>query len=184
MISFSALAEKRDAYAIVPEAHGRGKLKPLIFLCVQGGLNPGEAPFEAEAMWITERGTVEFGRSRIGGPLKRPVDSITLEQPQPRAAGAYDSDYFKWVGKGSNGAVVRRANWRANVRVDSPRGRSAFVLQNNTDDRPYADKLEVSARGDVELQTNGAAVILRSPNGKRWRVTVDDSGQLQARAAG
>src|SRR5207237_85499 len=72
MISYSALARKQDVYAVVVEAHGEGRLKPLVFMDVQGGLrNPAEA-YSAEAMRMTEDGTMVFGLHRQGGRLKRP----------------------------------------------------------------------------------------------------------------
>lgn len=38
-------------------------------------------------------------------------------------------------------------------------------------------------RGDVEVSTLGKGVIVRSPNGSRWRITVSDAGAVQAAAA-
>src|SRR2546427_13005086 len=80
MVSFSALGQSQNQYGIIVEAHGKGQLKPFSFLVVRGGLpaNPRQEPFSAEAMQVTPEGTVEFGRIRNGGPLKRPVNSITL----------------------------------------------------------------------------------------------------------
>ncbi len=179
MISYSALAHKQNVYGVVVEAHGEGELKPLVFMTVKGGLrNPAEG-FSAEAMRMTEQGTMVFGVQRHGGTLERPVDSITLEQPTPESPGAYDSDYLTWVGKGHDGDKVHAANWRANVQVAGPTAKSSFALQRNLDGGTYEKKLIVDDAGDIELPTPGAGVILRSPNGKRWRIAVNDAGELQ-----
>jgi hypothetical protein len=182
MISYSALARKQNVYGVVVEAHGEGELKPLVFMTVKGGLrNPAEG-FSAEAMRMTEAGTMVFGVHRHGGPLQRPVDSITLEQPQPSSRGTYDSDYLTWVGKGHDGAQVHAANWRAHVAVHTPEAASSFAVQNNVDGGPYENKFTVNDDGDVELPKPGAGVILRSPNGKRWRIAVNDNGELSVSA--
>jgi hypothetical protein len=38
----------------------------------------------------------------------------------------------------------------------------------------------VKASGDIEFTDSSKGFILKSPNGKRYRVTVDDTGQLKA----
>ena len=178
MLSLSALAQKQGVYGLIVEAHGEGKLRPLVFMVVHGGLrNPAEG-FSAEAMRITEEGTTAFGLHRQGGPLARPVDSIAVEQPPPAQAGHYDSDHVKWVGKSHDGKQVHRADWRANVRVENQAGNSSFALTSSVDEQPRASQLEIHDHGDVEMPTPGAGVILRSPNGKRWRLTVNDAGEL------
>jgi hypothetical protein len=125
-----------------------------------------------------------FGLHRQGGRLKRPVASITLEQPVPQTGGAYDSDYLQWVGKRHDGNSVQRMNWQANVRVDRAAAASTFVLSHGVDERAPTAKLQITDGGDVELPNNGGAIILRSPSGKRWRVTVDDQGKLETAPAG
>ena len=42
---------------------------------------------------------------------------------------------------------------------------------------------QVTIPGDVEISTVGRGVLLRSPNGTRWRVTVDNAGRLTTRRA-
>lgn len=178
MLSLSALAHKQGVYGLVVEAHGEGKLRPLVFMVVKGGLrNPAEG-FSAEAMRITEEGTTAFGLQRHGGPLTRPVDSIAVEQPNPEQAGQYDSDHVKWVGKSRDGKQVHRVDWRANVRVENQAGKSTFALSSSVDEQRRASRLELHDNGDIELPTPGAGVILKSPNGKRWRLTVNDMGEL------
>jgi hypothetical protein len=183
MISYSALATKQGLYGIVVEAHGEGRLRPLAFMTVQGGLNPGEAPFSAEALRMTEDGTIVLGVHREGGRLRRPVDSLTIEQPPPSARGTSDSDALAWVGKSHDGQSVHAAQWRAGVRVRSESAASSFALSNCIDGGPPAPRVEVSDEGDLELPTPGASVTLRSPNGKRWRISVDDDGQLKTAPA-
>jgi hypothetical protein len=43
---------------------------------------------------------------------------------------------------------------------------------------PPKSKLQIK-NGDVYLETIGTGVILKSPNGSCWRMTVDDAGQMQ-----
>jgi hypothetical protein len=183
MISYSALAHKQGLYGIVVEAHGEGRLRPLALMTVQGGLNPGEAPFSAEALRMTEDGTIVLGVHREGGRLRRPVDSLTIEQPPPAGRGTSDSDALAWVGKGHDGQAIHVAHWRAQVRVRSEAADSSLVLTSSVDGRPAAGRFEVTDQGDLELPTPGAGIVLRSPNGKRWRITVDDEGRLQTAPA-
>ncbi|MFV1966225.1 MAG: hypothetical protein ACC628_12445 [Pirellulaceae bacterium] len=183
MISYTALGTKPNHYAVVVEAHGKGELKPLTFMVVKGGLNQGEESFVAEAMRVTEHGTVALGLLRQGGPLKRPVDSISLGQPDPVAPGTYDSDYLQWVGKSHDGTAIHVAHWRAHVKVTSNAADSKLVIENRIDGAGYTKRLEVTDRGDVELSSPGSAVIVRSPNGSRWRITVDDNGTLATKSA-
>jgi hypothetical protein len=182
MISYSALARAQGVYAVIVEAHGAGQLRPLSFMVVKGGINPGETPFSAEAMRMTEEGTMVFGLSRQGGPLKRSVDAITVDQPPPAPGTTSDSDAIKWVGKAHDGRGVHVANWRAAVRVNDTAA-SRFVLGSDIYGAPARSRLEVRDQGDLELPTPGAGIVLRSPSGKRWRVSVDDEGRLQTRPA-
>jgi hypothetical protein len=185
MISYSALARAQSIYGVIVEAHGAGQLRPLSFMVVKGGINPGEAPFSAEAMRMTEEGTMVFGVHRQGGTLKRPVDAITVDQPPPAPGTASDSDAIRWVGKSHDDRGIHTADWRAAVQVsgaDNPPS-SRFVLGGSRDGAPSRSRLEVTDQGDLELPTPGAGIVLRSPNGKRWRISVDDEGWLQTRPA-
>ena len=167
MISYSALARAQGVYAVVVEAHGEGRLRPLAFMTVQGGINPGEPNFAAEALRMTEDGTIVLGLLRQGGRLRRPVDGLTVDQPPPTAEGPSDSDAIRWVGKSRDRDGIHTANWCAGVRVRD-KSSSSFALSHEADGAPPTPRLEVNADGDVELPTPGAGVVLRSPNGKRW----------------
>jgi hypothetical protein len=46
----------------------------------------------------------------------------------------------------------------------------------NTVHKPKS-KLQVQS-GDIYLDTIGTGVIIKSPNGNCWRVTIDDTGNL------
>ena len=184
MISYAALGPHSDfpnSFGVIVEAHGTGKLRPLCFTTVRSPY-PTEKdaqPFVAEAMRMTAQGTMQFGTKRVGGKLKRPVDIVTLEQPEPQQVGAYDSDYLTWVGKYHDGTSARRTNWRANARVLDPSGASEFVLQNDHEETGRSDTLKVTDTGNVQLPTPGSAVVLTSPNGTEWHLTVDNSGNLK-----
>lgn len=47
----------------------------------------------------------------------------------------------------------------------------------------YTDRFEVFANGDVEIKTAAAGLILKSPNGTRYKITVDDLGVLSTAVA-
>jgi hypothetical protein len=181
MLSLSALARSQGVFGMIVEAHGDGVLRPLVFMVVRGGINPGEPSYYAEAMRMTEQGTIALGLARQGIP--RPVDSLTIDQPPPQSPGSYDSDRIQWIGKSRDASSIHTANWRAGVRVADPQASSTFALSSSIDGRPDESRLEVSDRGNLELPSAGSGVILRSPNGKRWQLTVDDSGQLSTRPA-
>ena len=184
MISFSGLGPKQGMYGIVVEAHGRGKLRPLAFMMVQGGLSEGEENFYAEAMRMNEDGTISLGVNRNGGKLKRPLDILTIHQPDPVKVGAYDSDYLRWIGKTHDGEIVHQVNWRMNVDVKNKNGDSNLVVESGFDGANYRKRVEVTDSGDVGLSSIGSGVILRSPNGKRWKLTVSNSGRLRADPVG
>jgi hypothetical protein len=181
MLSISALARSQGVFGMIVEAHGDGVLRPLVFMVVKGGINPGEQPFYAEAMRMTEQGTIALGLARRGGEVVRPVDSLTIDQPPPEAPGGYDSDRLQWVGKSRDGSIVHTANWRAGVHVTDQAASSSFTLASSIDGGPGESRFEVTDHGNVELPVLGSGVILRSPNGSRWHLTVDDSGQLSTR---
>ncbi len=48
-----------------------GKLRPLVFMVVQGGLRNPDEGFSAEAMRNSEEGTTAVGLQRQGGPVAR-----------------------------------------------------------------------------------------------------------------
>ena len=179
MISYSGMGTKNGVYGIIVEAHGRGQLRPLVFMTVQGGLNPGEEGFAAEAMRMNEDGTIALGVNRIGGKLKRPLDSLTIHQPDPDKVGAYDSDYLRWIGKSHDGEMAHQVNWRMNVDVKNKNGVSNLVVESGFDGANYRKRVEITDSGDVELSSIGSGVILRSPNGKRWKLTVENNGKLR-----
>lgn len=184
MISYSGMGTENGVFGIIVEAHGRGKLRPLVFMTVQGGLNQGEENFAAEAMRMNEDGTIALGVNRVGGKLKRPFDSLTIHQPDPDKVGAYDSDYLRWIGKTHDGEIVHQVNWRMNVDVKNKNGDSNLVVESGFDGANYKKRVEVTDSGDVELSSIGSGVILRSPNGKRWKLTVSNSGRLRADPVG
>lgn len=70
---------------------------------------------------------------------------------------------------------------RAVARVVGPSTQTAplFVCGFDTG----VDKAQVTAAGEFESLVSGSGVVLKSPNGTRWRVTVDNSGALSVAAA-
>jgi hypothetical protein len=201
MLSISALATVQDKYGVIVEAHGTGRVKPLDFMVVQGGLLEGDKqqPFWAQVMRMKTDGTMQFGPLRTGR-RSEPVDIISIEQddtPQSVSSnqegdearswkgftGMSDSHYIRYTAKElQDGRAVHRADWRTNVHIEEG-GESTFAIQSRKDDDGYQARLIIDDNGDVNLPAPSSAVVLASPNGKRWRVTVDNDGQLQTSPA-
>jgi len=187
MLSLSALARSQDKYALVVEAHGTGRIKPFELLFVQGGLLEADRkkePFWAVPLHADTDGTITFGYSRHGGE-PGPVDIINIEKMKHFHPGLQHSDYLKMTAKRIDEAnkPVGRADWRANVQLSEPAAQSRLVIQNSQNNKDYQERLVVHDNGDVELPGSAGAVILKSPGGKRFRVTVDDDGKLQVKPA-
>jgi hypothetical protein len=201
MLSISALATVQDKYGVIVEAHGTGRVKPLDFMVVQGGLLDGDKqrPFWAQVMRMKTDGTMQFGPLRTG-PRNEPVDIINLEQDDAPASvssnqegdeanswkgftGLSDSHFVRYTAKELEaGKAVHRADWRTNVHIDKG-GESRFAIQNRQDEEPYEPKLSLRDNGDLNLPVPASALVLTSPNGKRWRITVGDDGKLQSSPA-
>lgn len=197
MLSISALASVQNKYGVIVEAHGTGQVKPLDFMVVQGGLLEGDKqePFWAQVMRMKTDGTMQFGPLRTG-PRNQPVDIISIEQDDAppdvgsnqegdesqrwkQHSGLSDSHFVRYTAKQFEaGRAVHRADWRTNVHIDEG-GRSSFVVHSRRDGEPYAHRLTIHDDGDVELPALASAVVLTSPNGRKWRITVNDEGQLQ-----
>jgi len=201
MLSISALASVQDKYGVIVEAHGNGRTKPLDFMVVQGGLLQGDRqqPFWAQVMRMKTDGTMQFGPRR-SGPRNEPVDIISIEQDeatvnvssnqegdeastQKEFVGLADSHFIRYTAKEFRGKeTLHRADWRTNVQM-ADEGGSHFTVQSRRDDEPYEKKLVLDHRGDLELPTAASAIVLTSPNGKKWRITVDDDGNLHTSPA-
>jgi hypothetical protein len=201
MLSISALASVQDKYGIIVEAHGTGRVKPLDFMVVQGGLLEGDKqqPFWAQVMRMKTDGTMQFGSLRTG-PRNQPVDIISIEQddvprrvgsnqegdesdPWRKYTGSSDSHFVRYTAKQFDGGnAVHRADWRTNAHIEDG-GRSSYVVQSRQDDEPYQQRIAIHDNGDIELPAAASGLILTSPNGKKWRITVDESGQLQTAPA-
>ena len=202
MLSISALAKEQDKYAFVVEAHGVGNIKPLDFMIVQGGLLADDSekkPFWAHVMRMKTDGTMQFGRMRTASNTE-PVDIINIEQESAPiyvsntkealtsnkweyAPGLADSHFLRFTAKEfEDKKTVNRADWRMNVKIDKE-ATSSYIIQSKANTEQYNEKMVVNDTGDVELPVEGSAVILTSPMGKRWRVTVDDDGNLKTSPA-
>jgi len=179
MLSVSALADSQQRFGVIVEAHGKGRIKPLDFQMIQGGLlevDKAIEPYDAIAMRMKIDGTMQFSAARNGGP-GGPVDAISVERDHPGAAGNYPSDSIRLTAKRVAGET-KTSDWRTNVQLAEKSG-STFALENRESGQGYAKKMEVSNLGELTLPTPGAGVILASPNGRHWRLTVTDDGQIQ-----
>ncbi|MCC6492775.1 MAG: hypothetical protein IT424_07125 [Pirellulales bacterium] len=179
MLSVSALADSQSRFGLIVEAHGSGRVKPLDFQMIQGGLlavDRGLEPFDAVAMRMKTDGTMQFSAVRHGGE-PGPVDAISVERDQPGAAREQASDYIRLTAKRTDGELTR-ADWRMNAQL-SAASSSSFALESRDGNEPYEAKLKATSAGDLELPTAGASIMLTSPNGKRWRLSVSDDGDLR-----
>jgi hypothetical protein len=179
MLSISGLADSQRRFGVIVEAHGKGRIKPLDFQMIQGGLlavDKNIEPYDAIAMRMKTDGTMQFSAVRNGGE-PGPVDAICIERDHPGNAGSYPSDSIRMTAKRMN-VQGTTSDWRTNVQLPAPSG-SALSIENREGGQAYAKKLQVTSSGDVELPTPGAGVILTSPNGKKWRLGVTDGGDLK-----
>jgi hypothetical protein len=178
MLSVSGLADSQNRFGVIVEAHGSGRVKPLDFQMIQGGLlavDKDIKPFDAIAMRMRTDGTMQFGAVRHGGD-PGPVDAISLERDRPGNVGDYPSDYIRLTGKRVKGRVAA-SDWRTNVALAGSQG-SALCIANREADKDYEKKLQITSNGDLELPTPGGGLILTSPNGKKWRLGVTDGGDF------
>jgi hypothetical protein len=177
MLSVSALANSQSRFGVIVEAHGTGRVKPLDFQMIQGGLlavDKDKQPFDAIAMRMTTDGTMQFSAARNGG-APGPVDAIVVERDLPGADGDFPSDYIRLTGKRM--PQGKKSDWRASVQL--PRGGgSALTIENREAGAPYQANYRFTSSGDVELTAPGAGVVLTSAAGKKWRLTVTDDGQI------
>jgi hypothetical protein len=183
MLSLSGLADSQNRFGVIVEAHGKGKVKPLDFQMIQGGLlavDQAIAPFYAIAMRMKTDGTMQFSPMRSPSS-PAPVDAISLERDNPGADGNFSSDYLRFTAK-RMGAARSLSDWRTSVQVPGTQG-SALTVENRESGQDYQKKMTVTNSGDIELPTPGAGIVLKSPNGKRWRLSVSDEGSLRVEQA-
>lgn len=179
MLSISGLADSQSRFGVIVEAHGTGRVKPLDFQMIQGGLldvDKAVVPFYAIAMRMKTDGTMQFSPLRSEGS-QAPVDAISIERDNPGADGNFPSDYLRFTAK-RMGSAGSQSDWRTSVQVAGAQG-STLTIENREAGGDYQTKLKVTDSGDVELATPGAGVVLKSPNGKRWRLSITDEGSVR-----
>ena len=52
-----------------------------------------------------------------------------------------------------------------------------------TNNSSVSEKARFTGDGDIEVKTNNRGIILKSPNGSRYRITINDSGEIQTSSA-
>lgn len=182
MLSVTALSDSQQRFGVIVEAHGKGRIKPLDFQMIQGGLlevDKNIKPFDAIAMRVKTDGTTQFSVQRNGG-TPGPVDAISLERDNPGSAGEFPSDYVRWTAKRA-GEHQQQSDWRANVQFSSTHGTN-LVVENREDAAAYQEKMKLASSGELELPMPAAGVILTSPNGKKWHLSVTNEGELKVDA--
>ena len=68
--------------------------------------------------------------------------------------------------------------WTGNARLTTSTGKVTVRNAGNTADASVQSADVTASTGDVEVSTVAKGLILKSPNGTRWRVSVDDAGNL------
>jgi hypothetical protein len=183
MVSFAALARDDLPFGILLEKHGNGEPRPFIFMNFSEDIEFRTAKFN-EPLRITSKGTVQIGRKRgSGSTLKlqnndpRQVDALFIERDDPQKTGKFDSDFFKITAKSRDGKLINRYDWRLQTKVVDDG--SSFVLSASRDGTSSKAKIIVRDNGVIELPTIGAGIALRSPNGTRWLLKIDNEGNIK-----
>jgi hypothetical protein len=187
MASYMALATEKFPFGIALESTGIGKPRPFIFFTERENSTFDKAEFFSEAMRMTAKGAIQFSRRHGSGPMSQvldddplvvdqtPWDAAIIERQDPGRPGRYDSDYILLVAKTRTGDVVNRHEWRINAHAGKD-GTNLVVRFG------YKSALSITNSGDVILGAKGA-VIMASPNGHRWRLSVTDNGEIKATRA-
>lgn len=190
MVSYAALATENTPFGIIVESGGKGKPRPFVFWTLRENMMFSDVNF-SEAFRITKDGSVQFGRKRGKGSAARVlsddptlndnqlVDALFIEKQDPANPGVYDSNYLKIVAKNKGKESVHRHEWRINVHIDKDSQNSSLIIRSRKNEHSYTGKVAITNNGDIELLANRGAIVMRSSNGKRWRITIDNSGNLK-----
>ncbi|MBF0538345.1 MAG: discoidin domain-containing protein [Nitrospirae bacterium] len=191
MVSYSALATDKVPFGIIVESGGVGKARPFVFWTLREESMDFSRMLFSEAFRITEDGLLQIGRRRGSGTadsiLKddpaltdhNPVDALFVERQDPDKPGGYNSDYIKIVAKTKDSRDVHRYEWRLNVQVNGKNNDAALVISSSKDSASYNNKLIVRHDGNVEITSKKSGLVMYSPSGKRYKITVDDTGTLK-----
>ncbi|MBF0343491.1 MAG: discoidin domain-containing protein [Nitrospirae bacterium] len=191
MVRYAALATDTVPFGIIVESGGAGKARPFVFWTLREETADFSKMLFSEAFRITEDGLVQVGRKRGSGTAdkilkddpalvdSKPVDALFLEKQDPGKQGVYNSDYLKIVAKSRDSRKVHRYEWRLNVQINDKNNDAALVISSSKDGSSYNDKLIVRHDGNVELSDPEAGIVMSSPGGKRFKITVDDAGTLK-----
>jgi hypothetical protein len=182
MISFAALAREDLPFGMLLENHGKGGARPFIFMTMAEDKEFTQARYY-EPLRITKEGTVQIGRKRGFGSTAKlenndhtQVDSLFLEREDPRSAGQYSSDFFRITAKTLHDGKIHRYDWRMNVQLK--KNRSSLVVSAPTKNSKATLHAAFHDNGTLELLTPGAGIILQSPKGNKWQISVNEEGEL------
>ena len=184
------------SYTAIPNIGGFGGLattgKGLAFLVHDTSsfkfITGSNLPSPIERLRITNTGFVGIGTSAPLFPLHITGGGFVL-----KTEGGITSDISGKridISTPNSNPGISFANPTTDVRSDivlSPTGSILFNVGTDTGGTPsQINYLEVNSvnsnieakRGDVAIESIGKGIILRSPNGNCWRVTVDNTGNL------
>ena len=187
------LAMAEGQYRIEQEAGGSVPVAVLEYHTDRADYVDGQwkqSFFHTTAMRVAEDGTCKFsyGRGFNFGPVPISDLGFYLKCPDPVSAGTKDSHAIGFHGKSHDGATVHDVAWQAKVNVTGQAGESAWILTQQIDGSEASEKFRVaddgrvSLTGDAVVTNSNFGLVLRSPNGSHWRVTVDDNGVFQTTA--
>jgi hypothetical protein len=177
--TFGGMAEIDQGYLIEMESAGTGQQRPL-------SINHNSANGLSESIKLMPDGQVVFGYNRAG--VRMPLDMLHL-MTAITAEGLIDSDAVRWTGKTNNSGTVHRADWRAYVDVLDYNYGNQFAFDTRKDTQSYAKVMQVSTggqmtvpQGNIVVGSVGKGVVLTSPNGTKWLMTVDNTGLVKVTA--
>lgn len=124
----------------------------------QANYNDGRsvAVFEADDYW---HAAISIKNNTVNQQFAMVVGGINNQEVRPRNFGLLNTNLTRWsmVVDGTNNNVGFGA-----PDIHSPSPKSTIHV----------------FTGDVNIEQIGSGIILKSPNGQRWRVTIDDEGNL------
>ena len=167
-------AETPDVYAFIPTNSFGGYLKNHVYIRKEGGGYLGVEP----QPWMVVLAYGQFWRydaDESWVPLAISHNTLTdigADDHHAQKHGIADTANHSGVAGGTeNNFMSLDVNM---LPKDSGKSASSFADASHT----HADKADKVGSSDIEITDSAKGAILKSANGHRWRVTVNDSGNL------
>lgn len=136
------------------------------------------------AQWATNGSDIYYNDGKVG---------IGTDSPD---ANFHIMDYNSGLSPHEGTTIFSETNWGNTINIISGTGHDGFLMFGDTDDHfrgainynhapdwmifytDHQEQMRIHSNGDVELIQQNAGVILTSPNGTKYKITVDNSGNL------